>query len=71
MSNPELDLHGIRHHQVDLLVENFVYKHQNELPALIVCGNSNAMIEIVCETLERIECNYEDVRYGVIRILEI
>lgn len=71
MSNPELDLHGIRHHEVDAMVENFVFKHQYELPALIMCGNSNEMIKIAKETLERIDCKFDDARFGLIRVFEI
>ena len=32
-----LDLHGIRHHEVDLLVENFVYLNQEDMPLRIIC----------------------------------
>ena len=41
----QLDLHGIRHEEVDRLVENFVLL--NETPLTIICGNSNKMQEIV------------------------
>jgi hypothetical protein len=68
MKNPILDLHGIRHYEVDIMVENFIYKNQNHLPALIICGNSNAMIRLVHEKLETIRCRHEMARYGVIRV---
>ena len=32
-----LDLHGVRHHEVDLLVENFVYRYQ-EIGLLLTVG---------------------------------
>ena len=71
MSTQSLDLHGVRHHQVDLMVENFVYKNQEELPIIIICGNSNAMIKIVHNVLDRMKCEYEESRYGVIRVKKI
>ena len=27
-----LDLHGIRHYEVDLMVENYVYLNQDDMP---------------------------------------
>ena len=33
-----LDLHGERHFDVNLLVLDFVMKHQNEIPLIIICG---------------------------------
>ena len=41
----ELDLHGIKHSEVDRLVENFVLL--NETPMRIITGNSDRMINIV------------------------
>ena len=35
-----LDLHGYRHHEVDLVVENFLYLNQDQMPLTIICGNS-------------------------------
>lgn len=71
MNNPELDLHGVRHHNVDLIVENFIYENQDQFPSVIICGNSNSMIQEVENTLKRIGCTYEQSRYGVIRISKI
>ena len=45
----KLDLHGIRHEEVDRLVENFVLL--NEPPLTIITGNSQRMTEIVFNTL--------------------
>ena len=42
-----LDLHGERHFDVDLIVLDFVLQHQNEIPLIIICGNSNQMINLV------------------------
>ena len=48
----KLDLHGVRHHDVDRLVENFVLL--NEPPLTIITGNSEMMAGIVRKTLDRI-----------------
>ena len=45
-----LDLHGIRHSDVDRLVENFVLL--NDAPLTIMCGNSDKMIKLVRNTLD-------------------
>lgn len=71
MKTQSLDLHGARHYAVALLVENFVYKHQSHLPVVIICGNSHRMIELVNETLDHIDCQYEESRYGLIRVVSI
>lgn len=68
MKNPKLDLHGVRHHEVDLIVENFIYKNQYNLPIIVICGNSEKMIEIVKKTIIRTNFLFEDHRYGVILV---
>tara|TARA_Y100000593_G_C4213212_1_gene287930 strand:- start:484 stop:708 length:225 start_codon:yes stop_codon:yes gene_type:complete len=45
-----LDLHGVRHSDVDRLVENFVLL--NDAPLTIMCGNSDKMIKLVRDTLD-------------------
>jgi hypothetical protein len=50
-----LDLHGIRYHQVELMVEEFILS--NELPLRIIVGNSICMEKIV----ETILCKYNFV----------
>ena len=35
-----LDLHGVRHHEVDELVIDFVLRNQELIPLVIICGNS-------------------------------
>ena len=45
-----LDLHRVRHHQVQRLVENFVLL--NSLPLRIITGNSTNMRNLVIEVLE-------------------
>ena len=53
--NKSLDLHGVRHADVERLVENFVLL--NEPPLTIICGNSDRMIKLVQEILDRL---YDD-----------
>lgn len=53
----ELDLHGVRHAQVDRLVENFVF--QKEPPCRIITGNSQAMQGLVIAVLNRNGFKYE------------
>ena len=60
MNSHILDLHGIRHHEVDLMVENFIYLNQEEMPLTIICGNSSKMISIVKEVLERSHSEYRE-----------
>ena len=64
----QLDLHGIRHEEVDRLVENFVLL--NEPPIRIITGNSNKMRDIVTEVLDRHEMEYEQFKTSQITILK-
>jgi len=63
-----LDLHGVRHSDVEVVVEDFVLNNQQQLPLIIICGNSSKMIDIVSKTLKKMEINFEETRYGRIRI---
>ena len=45
-----LDLHGVRHHKVKDIVENFILL--NETPLKIITGNSTTMKSLVKEVLE-------------------
>jgi hypothetical protein len=67
----KLDLHGIRHEDVDRLVENFIYMNQGKLPLTIVCGNSNKMIELVNNVVKRIKCQTTMLQYGVIKVINL
>ena len=68
----KLDLHGVRHYEVDRLVENFILMNQDLLPLTIVCGNSQTMINLAYNTIKRIDCQEVSMdRYGVISILKI
>jgi len=63
-----LDLHGVRHSDVEVAVEDFVLNNQQQLPLIVICGNSSKMIDIVSKTLKKMEINFEETRYGRIRI---
>jgi hypothetical protein len=63
-----LDLHGIRHQDVNNEVLDFIYQYQSEIPLIIICGNSNRMIEIVKETLHKASIMFSMPRFGIIRI---
>ena len=51
-----LDLHGVRHHDVERLVENLVLIHEDWK---IICGNSDRMIQIVEEKLNWLYDNHK------------
>ena len=63
-----LDLHGVKHQDVELEVLNFIYQHQGLLPLIIICGNSNKMIEIVSKTFNSSNISYSTPRFGIIRV---
>ena len=63
----KLDLHGIRHAEVDRLVENFVLL--NEPPLTIITGNSQRMMEIVVNRLVTHDINFERWGSGLIKVL--
>ena len=70
----KLDLHGVRHHEVDLMVENFIYLNQHEIPLLIICGNSSKMVELVTIVLERTGADYVEGKgldFGRITVLKL
>ena len=62
----KLDLHGIHHREVDRLVENFIFKHQRELPIEIICGNSAKMMSLVMRVMKRLNCEIDNSLYGII-----
>ena len=51
---PTLDLHGIYHVEVPELVNKFLEKNLENLPVLIITGNSDRMQKIVKDILEEI-----------------
>ena len=64
----KIDLHGIKHEDVDRLVENFVLL--NESPIRIVTGNSDKMIRLVTDVLHRHSIEYERFKPGQVTILK-
>jgi len=67
----KIDLHGIRHRDVDRLVENFILLNQKKTPLEIVCGNSQKMINLVMEVIRRLDCeNYEQLQ-GMIMVRKV
>ena len=66
-----LDLHGERHPDVENLVIDFVYRNQDLIPLLIICGNSQRMIAIVENSLEINSIKFSSPRFGIIRIEKI
>jgi len=47
----ELDLHGVKHFDVDMIVENYVL--MNTTPLKIITGRSDRMIELATNPLRR------------------
>ena len=69
-----LDLHGYRHHEVDLVVENFLYLNQDQMPLTVICGNSEKMLSLVRIVLERSHAEYYNGtghEYGQIKVLRL
>ena len=71
MSSHVLDLHGYRHHEVDIAVENFVFLNKEEMPLTIICGNSEKMLSLVRIVLDRTNAEYYNGighEYGQIKV---
>ena len=62
-----LDLHGVRHNDAKTDVLEFVFQYQDLLPLIIICGNSNKMLEIVSTELKKEEILFSSPRFGVLR----
>ena len=70
--NSTLDLHGVRHHEVDRLVENFIFMNQKILPLKIICGNSQIMIDLVFAVIKRHKITIAAMEHnGVIHIYKL
>jgi hypothetical protein len=54
----ELDLHGVLHHQVRDVVENFVLINSKELPLRIITGDSNRMRNLTQNILNKYKFQY-------------
>lgn len=62
----QLDLHGVYHRDVKIMVEEFILMNQNEFPLEIICGNSNKMISLVREVTDKLRVETHSYRYGTI-----
>ena len=70
----KLDLHGVRHHEVDLMVENFIFLNQHDIPLTILCGSSSKMVELVKVVLDRAGSDYlegKGLDFGRITLLKL
>ena len=70
----KLDLHGVRHHEVDLMVENFIFLNQHDIPLTILCGSSSKMVELVKVVLDRSGSDYLEGKgfdFGRITVLKL
>ncbi len=63
-----LDLHGVRHSDVQDEVIDFIFQYQNLIPLIIICGNSNKMIQLVEFSLNSNSIMFSMPRFGIIRI---
>tara|TARA_Y100000385_G_scaffold61707_1_gene60379 strand:- start:226 stop:459 length:234 start_codon:yes stop_codon:yes gene_type:complete len=63
-----LDLHGEKHEFVSEIAIDFVYRYQDCFPLIIICGNSNKMIEILEESLHKSSITFSMPRFGIIRV---
>ena len=63
-----LDLHGEKHEFVSNIVLDFVYRFQDKIPLIIICGNSHRMIDIVSQCLVKNNINVSSPRYGIVRV---
>jgi len=57
---PSLDLHGVKHKDVEILVERFVLENEYRLPIDIITGHSEVMKKLVRITLNYYGFTYED-----------
>ena len=63
-----LDLHGEKHEFVSEIVIDFIYRYQDQIPLIIICGNSNEMIKVVTKELVKNAIKYSSPRFGIIRV---
>ena len=57
-SNITIDLHGMKHNEVFIVVEDFVLNNQNQFPLKIITGNSHKTKSIVINVLKKHNFNY-------------
>ena len=66
-----LALHGTKHNDVDAEILDFTYQYQDQLPLIIICGNSNKMIEIASAILYKADIGFSSPRFGNLRIEKV
>ena len=66
-----LDLHGVRHDNVEIQLIDFCYKYQKKIPLKIICGNSKKMMDICTKSLRNHGIEYDFQRYGIIMVVKI
>ena len=54
----KLDLHGKKHEEVLVLIEDFILENQRRLPIKVVTGNSKKMKSFCFEILDKYEMKY-------------
>lgn len=55
----EIDLHGLRRHEVRDKLENFILLYSTELPIRIITGNSNFMRNLATNILDLHKFTYD------------
>ena len=58
-----LDLHGLRHGQVEHEVHRFLYENEDRMPCKIVIGVSEVMRMLVTGVLDDMSLYYHDERF--------
>jgi len=66
-----LDLHGEKHESVYEIVIDFIYRYQDQIPLIIICGNSNKMINLTLNALKKNNIKGSSPRYGILRIEQL
>lgn len=54
----KLDLHGKKHEEVLVLIEDFILENQRRLPIKVITGNSKKMKSFCFEILDKYEMKY-------------
>ena len=65
-----LDLHGTKKHDfiADIIPLDFVYIDTSLKFLIIICGNSNKMINLVLDSLKKNDIKNSSPRYGIVRM---
>ena len=66
-----LDLHGEKHEFVAEIVIDFIYRYQDKIPLIIICGNSKKMIDLALSVLKDNNIKGSSPRYGILRVEQL